>query len=390
MFCISAGQLIVKKANNKINKRNRYLNYGLLSLASTLKNEGWNTVQIQGHFDDPSVTLRKCISLGYSESTTLPLLISIPSFYAISWVNEFIYLAKEINSKVKIILGGRWVIADRKDLMEELVPDADIIVSGVANSIICKLIGSIIEKPSKNVITKLPHVSQYPFLDYSLLIDRTLYQPSIEVSRGCGMGCSFCQEKDEKLLEIKTPEIVIDEIKSTIIHDDLNTMNMYFEASMFIPGGKWVAELLAHRDKSGLNFYWRAESRVDTINIRDVEKLAKTGLKILDLGLESASPLQLIRMNKTKNPEKYLARASALIKECYAYDISIKINVLLSAGETESTIAETIKWLEQHKEYIRGVSVGPVTVYGWLSDTKNTVKNWLDTGRLKVTVLQLV
>lgn len=89
IFCISAGQLIVKKSDTVINRRNRYLNYGLLSLATILKNEGWHTLQIQGLFESPAQTIKKCQSYGLSSGSTLPLLISIPSFYAISWVNEF-------------------------------------------------------------------------------------------------------------------------------------------------------------------------------------------------------------------------------------------------------------------------------------------------------------
>lgn len=87
IFCISAGQLIVKKSDTVINKKNRYLNYGLLSLATTLKNKGWNSLQIQGLFESPAETIKKCVGFGLSSTSTLPLLISIPSFYAISWVN---------------------------------------------------------------------------------------------------------------------------------------------------------------------------------------------------------------------------------------------------------------------------------------------------------------
>ena len=89
LFCIAAGQLVVKKADNKINRQNRYLNYGLLALATRLKADGWDVVQIQGNFETPLATVERCVDYGLN-SALAPMLISMPSFYGVSWVNEFI------------------------------------------------------------------------------------------------------------------------------------------------------------------------------------------------------------------------------------------------------------------------------------------------------------
>jgi radical SAM superfamily enzyme YgiQ (UPF0313 family) len=188
------------------------------------------------------------------------------------------------------------------------------------------------------------------------------------------MGCSFCQEKDEKLNPLKQPKIIIDEIKTTIINDNLPPMNLYFEASMLIPNKKWINELCKYKEESEINFKWRSEGRVDAIDPKYIPALAKSGLKVLDLGLESASHKQLLRMHKTRNPKKYLLRASELVKKAYDYDIYIKINVLLTAGETNETISETIDWLNKHKKYIKGVSVGPVIAFGWKDDIKGYIE----------------
>ncbi len=53
VYCISAGQLTVKKDDNVINKKNNYLNYGLLSLASIIKKSGLSPIQLHGHFSSP-------------------------------------------------------------------------------------------------------------------------------------------------------------------------------------------------------------------------------------------------------------------------------------------------------------------------------------------------
>jgi radical SAM superfamily enzyme YgiQ (UPF0313 family) len=372
VFCISAGQLIVKKKDTLINRQNRYLNYGLLSLATTLSEDGWNTLQIQGLFDSPATTVNTCVNSGFSALSTLPVLISVPSFYAISWVNEFISLIKEINSKIKIVIGGRWVIANRSDLMQELVPSADIVFSGLADFSIGKVVSSCVDNDYSTI--RIVNKNKNPqSLNYSLLHERELYQPSLEVSRGCGMGCGFCQEKDEKLSPLKNPATIVEEAKSILIYDNLNEMNLYFESSMFIPSKSWLEALIESRERLSLNFNWRTESRVDTINPKFVKLLSRSGLKVLDLGLESASHSQLLNMKKTKNPRLYLERASELLKECYLNGVLVKINILLFAGETNKTISETMEWLHRHRKYITGISAGPVIVFGWESDTESYV-----------------
>jgi len=98
------------------------------------------------------------------------------------------------------------------------------------------------------------------------------------------------------------------------------------------------------------------------------------GLKVLDIGLESASIQQLTRMNKSNKPEVYLERASRFLKTCKSLGIWAKVNVLLYAGENVQTINETITWLEKHKECIKGVSVNPLIVYGRDENTKSYLK----------------
>jgi hypothetical protein len=365
VFCISAGQLVTKKADHSIHRKNRYLNYGLLSLATILKNNGFETIQIQGGFDTPNDTFDTSITEGLMTSD-YPILISIPSFYAISWVNRFINLIKTALPRKKVIIGGRWVIDDEVTLMKELVPLADIIFPGTAEEHILKLLTNNPLKSSQE-----NHNNQ---LDYSLLHQRHLYQPNLEVSRGCGMGCNFCQEKDERLTNLKSPKIIVSESYKTILFDNLIPMNLYFEASLFASKEEWIDELIKHRYHTGQNFKWRTEARVDSIKVSHLKKLKLAGLEVIDLGLESADFNQLINMNKTKRPEKYLSQASRIIEEAHRNNIKVKINVLLFAGENDKSVTSTMDWLDKHRDAITGVSVGPVIVFGW----PNKIKPYLN------------
>lgn len=365
--CIGAGQLSTKKANNRLNRRNQYLNYGLLSLASVLKRKGLAPVVIHGHFSSPSETLTTAIAYGLAESK-LPILLSLPSFYAVAWAKEFILQVKALLPSHKIIVGGRWVVGKFPERLKELLPEADIIIPGLAEARIVELVTgtrSLPLQPSRETS------NQTSSLDYSLLHRREYYQPSIEIARGCGMKCSFCLERDEKLQPLKSPDALADELQSTLLDDGLIEMTPYFETSMFVPNKHWSEGLGSAFDARAIKVRWRTEARVDTLKAELLPSLAASGLSILDLGLESASPTQLLRMHKTQKPEKYLEKASRLLVACAENGVKAKVNILLYAGENDETIAQTLAWLDQHREAIYGVSVSPVIVFGWPEETEN-------------------
>lgn len=371
IFCISAGQKDVKKSNSKIHKKNLYLNYGLLSLASILKKQGFDPLVIHGHFESPERVLKTCIEKGLDNSN-VPVLISIPSFYAVSWVIEFIKELKLLMRQKKVILGGRWVIDDQIEQSQELIQDADYIIPGLSESRIVNIVMTAIDDKHIHINENIS--PNHSTLDYSLLHNRSLYHPSIEISRGCGMGCTFCQEKNEKLTNLKPARKIIDEVKRATITDSLAPMNFYFETSIFAPNKTWINDLIDHRRAADLEFKWRTEARVDSIKEEFLKPLHESGLRVIDLGLESASPQQLKRMQKTKKPESYLQKASALIITAYKLGIMVKVNILISAGETTSTLKETTDWLDKHRDFIKGVSVGPVIVFGW----ENKVQDYLN------------
>ncbi|HHQ4733344.1 TPA: B12-binding domain-containing radical SAM protein [Aeromonas veronii] len=361
LFFISAGQKDVKKSPNIINKKNLYLNYGLLGLASIAKRSGFNPILLHGNFSSPDDFLNECITLGIGY-TKKPVFISMPSFYALSWLKEFTEKLKSKFPSTHLILGGRWVIDGQSELLHKELPVVSSIIDGLGEKAIIEILNINESQPS------------YPCLDYTVLHRRHLYQAAIEVSRGCGQGCSFCQERNEKLLAPKDPKIIIDEAKNILLHDNLNKMNIYFEASLFQPNAAWTKKLIEQQNNNSCFFDWRTESRVDKFRTEIIPLLAKSGLKVLDLGLESASPVQLERMGKTSRPEEYLGRASDLLYALNESGIHVKINILLFAGENKFTIRETYNWLEAHKKLIKGVSVGPVIAFGWDDNKRDFIK----------------
>lgn len=354
---ISAGLLSPKKRDHPLARRQLYLNYGALSLATMLELGGRNTLLIHGDHEMPDVTLHRLASIGIFP-TRHPVMLSIPSFYALPWAQAFCRLVKAMDQEARIVVGGRWVVGPDVVWLRSKLPEADVFVPGLGEPVIESL---LTDSPD---LRRLAAPTPAFTLNHLQVIDHLRFQPSIEASRGCGMGCKFCEERDIPLEKLREPEeiarsmaLVQDQYSGSEIHP-------YMQASMFVPNPRWSARLAAAVQELNLDVKWRTESRVDALLPEAIPHLASAGLKILDLGLETASPTQILAMKKANNPERYLTKASALLQACRDAGVLAKVNVLLYAGETRKTLAETTQWLDSHASCIAGVSVGPVVAYG--------------------------
>jgi len=364
---ISAGMLRPKKADNILARLHLYLNYGLLGLVSILSDKGFDVRLVHGRFIPPAEFVNYLNQKKWLD-TDYPLFLSIPSNYAIGWSKEFCRLVKEQKPELKIVVGGRWVVGTDGRWIKALIPEIDLVVYGTAERRIKHLLYpnewqdlSFVSSTSISIAEE--PLDCLPNLNYSLLDNFEEYQPSIEVSRGCGMGCSFCAERDISLSKFEEPSRVISKIIECCEKYRQNNIRPYFEASLFRPTYKWAKEFEVLYRSLQLTVQWRCESRVDALSPFTLHTLASAGLKVIDLGLESASFRQLVAMNKTTNPEAYLKRASTFLKECKKAGVWVKVNVLLYPGETYDSIKETLDWLSAHQECIKGVSVGPLVVY---------------------------
>jgi Radical SAM superfamily/B12 binding domain len=375
VLMIGAGMLRPKKAGNPLSPLHRYLNYGLLGLAGALRGKGFSPRVFHGHFSGPAEFVDGLEGLGWLD-TLHPVLLSIPSSYALDWSREVCRLIKERRPGAKIVVGGRWVVAEDGAWLRSQIPEVDLVVYGTAEQVIERVL-----EPRRWKTIQQSDVSLFPILpgtsttlsrmDYTLLDGADEFTPSFEISRGCGRNCGFCAESKVPLSAPKSASELADEIERATVALGRRDFNAYFEASLFQPSTDWCNQLVAEMKARDLALRWRAETRVDHLAPRQVDILARAGLKVLDLGLESASPQQLGIMEKTASPTTYLRKASELLQACYDQGIWAKVNVLLYAGETEETLDETRIWLDQHAGLIKGVSAGPLVVYRYGDESKS-------------------
>ncbi|SFB24521.1 radical SAM protein [Pseudomonas sp. NFPP24] len=374
---VSAGMLSPKKRDHMLARRQLYLNYGALSLATILDAMGTETLLLHGEHSEPAEVLGVLLDNGVFPSR-LPIMLSIPSFYALPWAQTFCRLVRSVDPDARIIVGGRWVVGPDPDWLHAKLPEANLLVPGLAEPLIASLLTS---SPD---LRRLPAPTPDFVLKHPLISGFERYQPSIEASRGCGMGCAFCEERDIRLEKLRAPEQIVSAFAAVATQYGDSKIRPYFQSSMFAPNEKWGTGLANAFRAAGLNVQWRTESRVDALTPETIACLAEAGMKVLDLGLETASPTQILNMRKSPNPDRYLERASILLKACSDHGIAAKVNVLLYAGETTKTLEETRSFLDDHKDSITGVSVGPVVAYGPPKTADILLREWSRSGAAPV------
>ncbi|GJL66424.1 MAG: hypothetical protein NPIRA05_13950 [Nitrospirales bacterium] len=351
IVAISAGMLRPKKGNEGYRKAHRYLNYGLLSLASLFP---VRVPVLHGNFVEPE----RFVEHNQEVTSADVILLSLPSFYAVPWAKRFLIALKKVNPRVDIHVGGRWVVDYNEALLKAVFPRVTRYHRGLGEGAIAD-IASIVKGPRE----RDPEYLRKAWLDYSLLQDATEFQPSVEVSRGCGLGCAFCEESALPLQPLRDPIDLFDQIESIRKFYPADS-RFYFESSFFAPSQAWTALFEREYRERQCDFQWRTESRVDVLDKDKIEALASAGLRVIDLGLESGSPEQLINMGKTRNPDRYLLKASELLNACHSHGVKAKVNILLYPGETARSVQETYQFLDEHEGLFFGLSTYPVVVYG--------------------------
>lgn len=360
LFMVSAGLLEPKKENNILNKRNLYPNYGLISLATVLEAKGYDPLVFHGDYKKPQIIIDLMFKNGFEQSTH-PILLSLPSFFSLTWAQKFCKRIKKQFPKKEIIVGGKWVVNGNKKWIKSNLKEVNSFISGNSEDNIEQIVDKTIRNYREGNSSDSRSIPD--FLNYKLVHEFDRYQPSVEIARGCGKGCSFCLESRSPYHLFKSP---LNAVKNILKLQEIyrgEKISPYFQASFFHPNKDWCIDFHKHYNQFHLTTKWRTQTRVDSLSSNKIELLSKSGLKVLDLGLESANPTQILSMGKSKKPDEYLKQASKLLKICYENGVWLKINILLYAGETLSTIKETKDWIEFHKKFIKGLSINPIILY---------------------------
>lgn len=131
LIFVSAGLKSPKKGSSPIFRRQRYLNYGLLSLANS--DSVADGAVFHGHFNAPQETLLE-IERSQNCCKSAEFLISCPSFLALDWAREFVEVAADKFPSAHFVIGGRWVVDGNSDYIRRTLPQIDHVFEGLGEA----------------------------------------------------------------------------------------------------------------------------------------------------------------------------------------------------------------------------------------------------------------
>jgi len=289
---------------------------------------------------------------------------------------------RQANPSVKLLFGGPsaehifWIKGKPGPALKYWLKDNDAAIIGEAENTLPDLLKwweNPTGHPPKGVVINQMGVPQYtpaPLCDFSNCIapdcidfDTELYTQGdipVEISRGCVGNCAFCTEKNlYKGYRTRPVEQLIKIFKTGIYKKGIK--NYSFVGPANNGNNKHFSELIYSIIREELDMKWDGSIRFDKqLDKEFLKNMAKSGCTIYNVGLESASPFVLKKMNKPIN----LELAKQIIKDSYEAGIKVSINLITGfPGELEAHHNETLKYFKEIVKYIHSVHISPCQIY---------------------------
>ncbi|MFX1250401.1 MAG: B12-binding domain-containing radical SAM protein [Promethearchaeota archaeon] len=186
--------------------------------------------------------------------------------------------------------------------------------------------------------------SLYPFKIFNKEENTGRSRVRTLLSRGCVFRCRFCLEqgvRGNKWLAM-SPREAIDHILD--IENRFNPTNIAFSDACFGMKRDWRDKFLRLLNDTPTNTKFWTDPRLDQISKESFEAYAKKFFALY-LALESGSPQQLVAMDKTRNPEKFLNHFAKIIEWNNNHELKIQTTILVAfPGENFQTIVEAAEY----------------------------------------------
>lgn len=177
---------------------------------------------------------------------------------------------------------------------------------------------------------------------YQIVTRRGITLPMLG-SRGCPCTCSYCPYLVNAEYRARTPENIIEEIEYLVRRYGVRGItfrdpNLSFGRSR----ARRLAELLLTRN---LDIRWGMEARTDCLDPELVTLLYRSGLRSVEVGVESSSE-RMLRSNLRKTiPKRHQEK---IIEHCHRLGIRVIANYTLGfPNDTVEGILDTIRYAKK-------------------------------------------
>ena len=219
-----------------------------------------------------------------------------------------------------------------------------------------ELLWILTEKKEDNRRSVDLDVDLYPFPDRECLPIQDYYQeidgrPAtvLIASRGCPYRCSFCANIDQKF-RMQSAERTLVEIDFINQRYGYTAFTLYDDT--FTVSKSRLKEMADALEKKDYRF--RCFSRANLLDDDTCQDLARMGVTAIGIGVESGSD-EILKINIKGTGRDMNTRA---IENLHKVGIQAKAFLIVGLpGETEKTIKETARWIEEAKPDDIAVSV---------------------------------
>lgn len=177
---------------------------------------------------------------------------------------------------------------------------------------------------------------------YQIITSKGITLPMLG-SRGCPYTCSYCPYLVNSKYRVRSPESIVDEISYLVRAYGVRGVsfrdpNLTFNKER----AQEFAELLLRRN---LDVRWSMEARTDRLDEELIRILFRSGLRSVEVGVESADPKVLRQNGRKTDPRSHQER---MIAYCHRLGIRVIANYTLGLpNDTVDGIRETIRYAKK-------------------------------------------
>lgn len=201
----------------------------------------------------------------------------------------------------------------------------------------------------------------------------------LSASRGCPnfiKPCSFCDSPRfwQYRYRIRDSKLVLDEVET--IYKRYGVRVFSFNDDAFPVSKKQCMEFCQGLKERELRIAWKSDTRADVIDMEMAKAMKESGCFMVALGVESGSNKILNNIHKNLD----LNKARETIKTLKKVGIIAYVLLMVgNVGETEETIMETKKFLEETRPdiftWVQGVMICPGTELDILAKKQDLIED---------------
>jgi len=348
----------------------RAMNPGILSIASNVHQNGYFVHILDLSNDSDLQRLR----VELAKNSYRYVGVSSTSGFDYSEALACARVTKEENSEAVTIIGGQHAGPLGKKVLEDS-SYIDIVCLYEGEKVVQELLAGKSLEEVKGIAYRhqghieFNHEVPVPFeldelapFNFELYPNFRNFAPFVEESRGCFAQCDYCTSAymNQGHIRLKSVDKILAQIEEAVKlwgKDPLYILS----AATFGVKEQHMQELTEGLKEIGIN--WTTEFRADLPWYNHIEALHESGLRVAVVGMESASQEILLRMNKTKNPDKYIKSMEKAISACQGIDnLTLRLNFMIYVGETPDTVQETLDFISRNRKGIDAILYTPIFI----------------------------